>query len=63
MNLHRDAPFTKAEVDDRRPALEAVLLRVLKKAAETLECSLLQRLQNIALRVLSRADRSFWIGC
>jgi hypothetical protein len=63
MNLHRDAPFFKADLDDRRPALEAVLLRVLKKAAETLECSLLQRLQNIALRVLSRADRSFWIGC
>jgi hypothetical protein len=62
MNLHLDAPLIKADLDDRRPALEAVLLRVFKKVAETLEYSLLERPQNIALPVLSRADRSFWIG-
>jgi hypothetical protein len=32
MNLHLDAPFIKADLDDRRPALEAVLLRALKKS-------------------------------
>jgi hypothetical protein len=62
MNLHLDPPFAKTGLDDRRPALEGVLLRALKNAAETLESSLLERLRTTPLRVRSRTDRSLGTG-
>jgi hypothetical protein len=58
MNLHLDPPFAKTGLDDRRPALEGMLLRTLKNASETLESSLLERLRTTPLRVRSRTDRS-----